>query len=278
MELCQSINILGGMQADMTDFAASVGTRRPPLWMLALTELPRTMIDMSILGASVLPLLGTSPRGDGHPVLVIPGLAAGDGSTLALRTYLRYLGYDVYGWELGRNFGPRVIGAAGEKIEARLAQIYEETGRPISVVGWSLGGLMARILARRQPSSIRQIITLGSGFAGPAHATHAWRLYELVAGQGVDHPESTGYVRESSLPSPVPSTAIYSCGDGIVSWENCREQETERAESIRVRGSHCGLGFNASVFYAIADRLAQPEGTWRPFERPETCSAIYPDS
>lgn len=260
----------------MTDLAAPAGTQRPPSWMLALTELPRTMIDMSVLGASFLPLLGTSPRGDGHPVLVIPGLAAGDGSTLALRTYLRHLGYDVYGWDLGRNFGPRVIGATGEKIEARLAQIHEETGRPVSIIGWSLGGLMARILARRQPSQIRQIITLGSGFAGPAHATHAWKLYEFVAGQGVDHPQSKGYVRESSLPSPVPSTAIYSCEDGIVSWENCRGEESDRAENIRVRGSHCGLGFNASVFYAIADRLAQPEGSWRPFEGSGAYGAIYP--
>src|SRR5689334_886301 len=113
------------MQTSMTASATSGATQQPPPLWLALTELPRTMIDMGALGASLGPLLLSSPRGDGHPVLVIPGLIAGDGSTLALRTFLKALGYDVYGWELGRNFGPRAIGAAGEKIEARLGEIYE---------------------------------------------------------------------------------------------------------------------------------------------------------
>ena len=135
-------------------------TVRPPSAMLALTELPRALFELGSLPFAA-PVLATAPRGDGHPVLVLPGFIASDTSTAVLRRYLAKLGYDAHAWELGRNLGPRAIGAEGEKLIARLRAIHDATGEKVSIVGWSLGGIMARIIARRAPDAVRQVITLG---------------------------------------------------------------------------------------------------------------------
>jgi pimeloyl-ACP methyl ester carboxylesterase len=239
---------------------------KPPSRLLFALEGQRALLEAASL-VPATPLLRRAPRGDGHPVMVLPGFTAGDESTIALRAYLRSLGYYVHGWRLGRNFG---FNAERGRFEACIAQRLEELarghGRKVSLIGWSLGGIYAREIARLLPGMIRQVITLGSPFAGHGHGSNVRRLYEMVTGRKIrEHdPDLLGRLHE---PPPVPSTAIFSRTDGVAHWRACRERESPHTDNIQVRGSHCGLGFNPVVFFAIADRLAQPEAQWRPFPR-----------
>ena len=221
---------------------------------------------------SMAPLLRLAPAGDGHPVLVLPGLSASDVSTRPLRAFLKDRGYRAHGWKLGRNLGPRP--GVEAQMQERLAELHARYQRKVSLVGWSLGGVFAREMARRAPQQVRSVITLGSPFAGEPRASNAWKLYEAVSERRVeDWPER----ERMRTPPPVPATAIFSRSDGIVAWQGCLERESASSENIEVEGSHCGLGHNPVVLYAIADRLAQAEGQWRPFDRGGLRRFIYPN-
>lgn len=257
-------------------FTAPAAGIRPPSPLLALTELPRALTEWGSLAVSMGALVAAAPRGDGHPVLVLPGFMTSDTSTRVLRRFLKALGYDAHTWNLGRNLGTRAIGQQGEHLIARLREIHEETGQTVSLVGWSLGGVMARLLARKAPDAVRQVITLGSPFAGDPRASNVWRLYELMSGSRIDDPNHRAHLAEVAAQPAVPCSAIYTKGDGVVAWQNCREVEGDRAENIEVRGSHCGLGVNPSVLYAVADRLAQKDGAWRRFDRKGFKGWMYP--
>jgi pimeloyl-ACP methyl ester carboxylesterase len=215
-------------------------------------------------GASLaaLPFLYSLPRGDGHSVLVFPGLAASDLSTAALRRFLNDRGYDARAWELGRNFGPGkgVMQACVQKVR----QLRAESGRPVTVIGWSLGGIYAREVAKLVPNDVRSVITLGTPFAGHPRATNAWQVYEMASGEKVE--ESSKHYDLKTAP-PVPTTSIYSRTDGVVAWQCSVQAPGGETENIEVEASHIGLGVNPAVLYAVADRLAQPEGTWAPFDR-----------
>lgn len=249
---------------------------RPPSALLALTELPRTFADLTALSWAAAPLMALAPRGDGHPVLVMPGFLTTDASTVILRGFLKHLGYDVRAWSLGRNVGPKAIGVNGEKLIAKVREIHAETGQTVSVVGWSLGGVMARLAAQYAPEAVRQVITLGSPFAGSPKATNVWRLYEAVSGHSVDDDMNSKMLDDCACGLKVPSTAIYSRNDGIVAWQICRGGEAEQAENIEVHGAHCGLGVNPAALYAIADRLALADGEWTPFKPSGIKALMYP--
>ncbi|WP_425228319.1 esterase/lipase family protein [Sphingomonas sp.] len=249
---------------------------KAPSALLALTELPRALMEWGSLAWSAGALLTTAPRGDGHPVLVLPGFMTSDTSTRVLRRFLRTLGYDAHTWNLGRNLGPRAIGESGEKLVERLREVHALTGQKVSIVGWSLGGIMARLLARRAPDAVRQVITLGSPFAGSPKASNVWRLYEVMSGKRIDDKHTQGMMAEISARPSVPCTAIFSKADGVVAWQSCREVECDLAENIEVRGSHCGLGVNPSVLYAVADRLARKPGEQRRFDRSGWRAMVYP--
>ena len=250
---------------------------KAPSALLALAELHRAAVELGTLPLAA-PILQLAPRGDGHPVLVMPGFTASDVSTGILRRYLGSLGYDTYAWELGRNLGPRAIGREGEKLVERLRTIHKQTGKKVSLVGWSLGGVMARQLSRRAPDAVRQVISLGSPFTGDPRATTVWRLYEYLSGQKLTDADAQRQLKESRKAPPVPSTAIYSKSDGVVAWQNCIEPASATTDNIEVYGSHCGLGVNPAVLYAVADRLAQREDEWAPFERGGWRAAFYPSS
>ncbi len=233
----------------------------------------RALPELAGFMASVPYLYSSAPRGDNHPVLVLPGLAGSDRSTAALRRFLSSLGYPAYGWDMGRNWGP--VPGIEDGLLNRIDELHEEHGRKVSLVGWSLGGIYARQLAKMRPEKARIVVTLGSPFNGNPKATNAWRLYELASGQKVDDREHHMGGAISEAP-PVPTTAIYSKTDGICAWQLCVEKETATVENIEVHGSHCGLGHHPAAVYAIADRLAQPEGQWRKFERKGIKSLVYP--
>ena len=149
----------------------------------------------------------------------------------------------------------------------RVEELYERHGRrKLSLVGWSLGGIYARQLAKRVPDKVRSVISLGSPFTGSPKATNAWKVYEFASGQRVDDRDHH-IAGPLALPPPVPTTSIFSRSDGICAWQCCINPEGEQVENIEVEGSHCGLGHHPAAVYAIADRLAQPEGQWKKFDR-----------
>jgi pimeloyl-ACP methyl ester carboxylesterase len=243
----------------------------PPSW-LYVTDPARAVGELGLLIAA-LPLKKLLPVGDGHPVLVLPGLLADDNSTWALRRILRDLGYRVHGWRLGRNLGPTAAVVTG--LQERLSRLQSQYDSAVSVIGWSLGGIYARTLARDAPSAVRQVITLGS----PIRLAHerqsrADRTFNRYAHLHV-------VPRELPLESgvdalPVPATSIYSRYDGIVAWQACLDLPSARAENIAVAASHLGLGHHPAVIWAVADRLAQPRGQWAPFRPPSTLRRLYP--
>ncbi len=216
------------------------------------------------------PLLQTAPKGDGHPVMVFPGFLASDVSTVPLRTFLRTRGYKTYGWGQGRNFGAGLDLNEGvtrdTNVYHKLRHLHAKHGEKISLIGWSLGGIYARELARLAPDCVRQVITLGSPFNGERRANHAHRMFERTSGKEMDR-FAPDLVARVKTPPPVPSTAIYTRTDGIVAWECCKENEAPFTENIEVEGSHCGLGHNPAVLWVVAERLAQKQGTWMPFKR-----------
>ncbi len=218
------------------------------------------------------PALMLAPRGDGHPVWVLPGFLTSDRSTLVLRSYLSALGYATHAWELGRNLGGVV--SMRRKLQRRLAEINAETGRKVSIVGWSLGGLYARDLAAAMPDAVRYVITLGSPFRDMA-ASNANVLYEALSGERFgDMPQVDRNAIGGSL--AVPTTAVYSKTDGVVNWKSCVLEERDGAENARVCGSHLGLGVNPSVLWLVADRLAQAEGTFARFTPLGPFALTYP--
>ncbi|MFO1378975.1 MAG: alpha/beta fold hydrolase [Chitinivorax sp.] len=156
----------------------------------------------------------------------------------------------------------------------RLKTIYLKHERPVSLIGWSLGGLYARELAKAHPEIVRSVITMGTPFTGHPKATNAWRVYQFVTGHKLDREDLHEPLR---APPPVPTTSIFSRTDGIVSWHCSLEHATEHSESIEVKASHLGMGMNPLTLYAIADRLAQPEHDWKPFDRSGVLACLYPN-
>jgi pimeloyl-ACP methyl ester carboxylesterase len=210
------------------------------------------------------PLLRRAPAGDGHPVLVLPGFLASDFSTRTLRAFLRGRRYMAHGWKLGRNLGPNPELAAA--LAERLGALHERHGRRVSLVGWSLGGIYARELARRFPAAVRQVITLSSPFRDVDAANVPRFLRALAERRRL--PDEAAYRAVLSDPLPVPSTAIYSRTDAIAPWHACQETAGPFSESIEVESSHLGMGHHPVVLLTIADRLAQREEEWRPFTPP----------
>jgi pimeloyl-ACP methyl ester carboxylesterase len=208
------------------------------------------------------------PVGDGHPVVVYPGLGAGTLATSQLRTFLKECGFAAHDWEWGINTGPTgdLDDWLGQLVE-RVSELHREHGRKASLVGWSLGGVYAREIARRCPGAVRQVITLATPFNALGHGNHAGAIYKLFNPEGTHiTPEVEARLRETP---PVPTTSIYSKSDGIVAWRGCIERRTERSESVEVSASHLGMVSHPQVLRIIARRLAQPEGRWRPLRRSE---------
>jgi pimeloyl-ACP methyl ester carboxylesterase len=231
--------------------------RAPNAWLMMLEG--RAPWEYAAMVAA-MPWLRKLPRGDGHPVLVYPGLGTSDATTWPLRRFLENRGYKTYPWHQGFNFGPRdgVMQGCIDQLES----IHRRHGQRASLIGWSLGGIYAREVAKELPEKTRCVITLGTPFTGNPLATNAWRLYEFLSGHSVQDPR-IAQVRQAP---PVPTTSIYSKTDGIVAWRCCVNEAGPLAENIGVHASHFGMGMNPMAMYAVADRLAQDPDDWKHFD------------
>lgn len=248
----------------MRDAPSARQYRRPHrnLWR---SEPWRASVEIGQFWAS-LPRLLDGDSGDGHSVLVIPGLLGDDLTTVALRGVLRARGYDAVPWRLGPNIGPTARIVRG--VFGALDELHERSDRRVSVIGWSLGGFFARELARHRPDQVRSVITLGTPLRlrhedEPSTSRVGW-VYDAL------RPWHSGFFtgvprEEHRPPVPVPTTAVYSRTDGVVPWRACLAHEDRHSENVEVETSHSGMGFHPSVLRVVLDRLAQPEGAWRPY-------------
>ncbi len=240
-------------------------TLSPPSTAFAVAELPRALFEL----ASLLPthwLLSRAPRGDGHPVITLPGFRSNDSSMNILRRYLERWGYEGVPWGLGTNLGVGFERTAYERRFVRkLEAVVAAAGRPASLVGWSQGGVIARQAAKQRPDLVRQVVTLGSPIGSTPEATTLWRIFERTSRLEITD-ELMDTLREVSSPLPgVRCTCIYSKTDGIVAPQIAQDRTSSLTENIAVFASHFGMAVNPLVLYVIADRLSQPEGDWRPF-------------
>lgn len=215
--------------------------------------------------AGILSLVGArrsllaAPKGDGRPVMLLPGLFTGDRSMALMRQYLNWLGYRAEGWGLGANFGARTIGGEGERLFARLEPLVAEAGR-VTLIGVSLGGIIARLAAHRRPDLVREVVTIAAPYAGDPRATNVWRLFEWMTGERIDGPAVQARLREIARPLPVPATAIWSASDGIVNGRICHSPGEPGCRAIEVVASHMGVQHHPEVLLSVARTLAGSSG------------------
>lgn len=214
------------------------------------------------------------PKGDGHSVLVLPGFLATDRSTKPMRGLLNDLGYDAHGWSLGRNL--KFDEVREKELNDLVERVYDRQGQKISIIGWSLGGVFARELAKMHPDKVRSVISLGSPITNNRRYSSARHLFEAINGRETK-PETEGRYGDLGSAPPVPTTSIFTKWDGIVNWRGSIQYPEPGAdtENIVVPSSHVGLGVSPLVMVAIADRLSQPENEWTPFERSGWREFVY---
>ena len=252
----------------MYDFAhdedEAVGaTRAPglprPRWALTLLEPVRMPVELS--WSLTLDLLTPdTDAGRGRPVLVLPGFSADDHLTARLRSHLAKHGFAPYGWGLGRNHGltDRLI----DGLLARFDELATDHEEPISLVGWSFGGLFARWLAHVRAGHVRQVLCLGSPWRQEGEITRTTPLFERAARRHGLSDRARDIVAELRGPLPVPVTVLWSRTDGVVNWRGCTV-DGPHTENISVPSSHTGLPANPLSLAALTDRLAQPD-PWDP--------------
>lgn len=188
-----------------------------------------------------------------HPrhVMLLPGFGASERSMSVLRVYLRRLGHEVVDWGLGRNTGR--VGRLLPTLKLRVEQEVQAAGGPIVLVGWSLGGYVARELARDHPEWIRKVVTLGSPVVGGPRFTAVARWYKA---QGLDLGRLENDVAQRyARPLRVPVTAVWSRRDGIVAWRACVDRWSPHVRDVEVSETHLGMGFAPAVLTVVADEL-----------------------
>lgn len=223
---------------------------RPSLAML-VRELRWVKELVQHLSTSPAGLHGGLPQGDRRPILVIPGFLCSDLSTWALRRFLRRSGYRVYRWRQGTNWGQRP--GVRVRLLRRLHEIKQKTGEPVTLIGWSLGGVYARELACIRPDFVREVITLGTPWNGSPALTSVWQLYQRFNRASI---AAGGKVEVECPPTSVPCTSIFSKDDGIVPWQMSQPRRGHPGKRHEVHGSHIGLIANNEVMRVMRRHLS----------------------
>ena len=238
----------------MTAITDIPGAKRPSR-LATLLEL-RAPLDWATILLHA-PRLRTAPRGDGRPVMLLPGYRTDESAMRPLGRYLDYLGYDVYDWGLGRNRGD--VEHYVEQVGRKVAVISEELdGAPVTLIGWSLGGVIARETARLHEPYVREVITLGTPIIGGPKYTAVGRRFAESASIDLDEFEKEVHSL-NSIGIRQPVTSIYSKLDGVVGWRASIDVYNEQARNIEVYSSHFGIGANGRVWRLIADILGNRE-------------------
>jgi pimeloyl-ACP methyl ester carboxylesterase len=234
-----------------------------PSWLLTACEPGRFSAELptSLLVDALSP---ARDEGQGRPVLVLPGFSSADNATRVGRAHLRRLGYRAHGWGLGRNHG--LTDTIIDGVLARFDELHESYAAPVSVVGWSFGGLLARWVAHQRPLAVRQVVCLGSPYRPEGEHTRTTPLFERSARTRGLSDRAFEVVDTLRRPLPVPVSVIYSRTDGIVNWRACHLTDEEAGDNISVPSSHVGLLTNPLSLAALSDRLAQDPADWRPFD------------
>jgi pimeloyl-ACP methyl ester carboxylesterase len=221
---------------------------RPPSWRLLLGEL---RVVTSWLFYRLWSRPHAMPKfGDGQPVIALPGFMASDLAMRQLRSNLRAAGFRSYGWGLGRNRG--ITADMLDRLDARVNEIIAREGQAPALVGWSLGGLIAREYAKVHPHKVARVVTMGTPFSGSRRANHAWRLYEFVAGHKVDDPPVA--LHPAAKP-PVPTVALWSALDGVVAASSARGLPHESDRAVEVRCRHISFSFAPAAARAVVHAL-----------------------
>lgn len=223
----------------------------PPSRLQTLGELSSPLSLAGLLIKS--PALARQPRGQGQPVLCFPGIMTDDGATWIMRRYLNWLGYDAHPWRLGRNHGnSRVL---NPRVVERVNQLHKQTGQQIHLIGWSMGGVLARHAAYKCPDQVAQVISLGTPVSGgPGNTVFAKTA--LRHGEDLNDLVKVVQKRNEREKIRVPVTNLYSKRDGIVSWRHCIDNFTPNADNIEVHCTHTAMGFSAEVLAILAQKLA----------------------
>ena len=224
----------------------------PPSRLATLLEVRAPLDWASVLVRA--PQLALAPRGDGRPLMLIPGYRTDETSMRPLGKYLEFLGYDVYDWANGRNRGD--VEGDIRRVGERAQLIHDDLdGAPVTLIGWSLGGVAAREAARLFEPVVREVITLGTPIIGGPKYTAVGAHFAEQSGLDLDEFEKEVHER-NSIGIKQPVTSIYSKYDGVVGWRASVDVYNEQAQNIRVNSSHFGLGASGKVWRIIANQLA----------------------
>lgn len=205
--------------------------------------------------------------GDGHPVVIFPGLGANGNSVATLRAHCRALGYSAFDWGQGFNTGPQGdLDTWLHNLKSQIVALLAGHTQAATLIGWSLGGLYAREIGKLMAPRVRQVITVGTPFNAEADHTNVGWLFRLLSGSSTAmNPALSQRLR---TPPPMRTTSIYSRSDGVVAWQTCcHHKRSSLVQEIEVGGSHIGMGWNRDVLAAVADRLRQQPGRWRKYAR-----------
>jgi pimeloyl-ACP methyl ester carboxylesterase len=239
------------LAADPANAGSGPASRAPPRWRWALEFLALPKIH----AAPLRPPVAVPPFGAGQPVIVIPGMMSSDRATALLRRSLARAGFVVEGWGQGMNTGARPAQIA--RLEQRMADLAARTGKPVVLIGWSLGGLFARVLAQRHPEACRLVLTLGSPFSGDRRANNAWRVYEALNDHTVDAPP---FAEDPGVKPPVRTIAVWSRRDGIVAPHCARGEAGQSDRAIEVPYRHFELASASGAVKAVLEILREELG------------------
>lgn len=196
--------------------------------------------------------------GDGAPILTLPGFLAGDSAMAQMRRGLNAAGFRAKRWKQGPNLGARADTL--ERLHRRVLHTVEREGRPVHLLGWSLGGLFAREYAKHHPGHVASVITMGTPFSGSRRANHAWRLYELIARHDVDAPPTPFHPDPRP---PVPTYALWSAVDGVVAPACARGHKGERDQAVELRCGHIAFAYAEEAVDAVVDCVPEAEALRR---------------